>query len=850
MKNIYIAILGLLLCSCSHLSPLEKLKEEPQVSLLALTPSGIKSPPIGQNPAGFFDWTPAILFADLMKQMRTPWAQNSDYSNFLTDGVVIPTGADGWPSEVPFTAPNQPITQIVASGLYGPGGYFPTGIYTITFEGDGELNFHQMIQAVYTSGGKYTYNVTDTSGGLWLTIAKSNKNNPIRNIHIMMPGYDPVTNKDSFYQPYLALLRDTWGVIRMMGVQDVNFSPIKSWTDEKTVNSVTQTEHVAPLFVVELANQAHSDLWINVPHMADESWLIGMANTIKDHLAPNRKIYLEYSNEIWNWGFPPQRKWCQDQGLAQGLSTDLNIAAFGYQIKRSFEIAQVFKSILPDREIVKVIGMQAANLYLSKNMFTWMKDPKINPTKDQFDAMAIAPYFGSTVVDEVYAAHLDKTITPEQLVERAHLDIVNVQIPLMRDVKTLADENHIRLISYEAGNALMSFVPAQQQDPVFQNKLLLAQRLPAMGDAYKEYYRAWMSIVGDVVMNFVLLDTWSKYGSWGSMQNIGDTASPKFQALLQVNAEEMLKPLPDQVSGLFVEAKGGTQVMIQYQDVAYETGYVVLRDGEPLTYMARDKTVYSDTAIQPGKTYAYSVAAYNALGRGMVSEVKSVKIVKPGPLWSDLILFLGFDEGIGNQTLDLSASGLSPKVYSPLWIPIAQNCVYGPCLGFLPSPGGGIAIPELNYSPVKGMTFAANLFMTDSPSVLVFEKAWDDFDVYIEAGYAHCRIRNKSSQFFDIKSSTRLFPWKWSHVACVYDPISDEFKIYLNGLLESKLDLHGAFNGFYSSDTMFAGVANRPNLSQSSSFIAIDELAIWTRALSVQEILDHKSNGLRQLTCN
>ena len=52
--------------------------------------------------------------------------------------------------------------------------------------------------------------------------------------------------------------------------------------------------------IVELANEAHKDLWVQVPAMATNDYVTQLAQLIHQRLDPALKVYVEYSNEDWN----------------------------------------------------------------------------------------------------------------------------------------------------------------------------------------------------------------------------------------------------------------------------------------------------------------------------------------------------------------------------------------------------------------------------------------------------------------------------------------------------------------------------------------------------------------------
>ena len=52
-----------------------------------------------------------------------------------------------------------------------------------------------------------------------------------------------------------------------------------------------------------LCNTLNKDCWVNIPLYADDNYIQQLATLLKNNLNSNLKIYVEYSNEIWNFGF-------------------------------------------------------------------------------------------------------------------------------------------------------------------------------------------------------------------------------------------------------------------------------------------------------------------------------------------------------------------------------------------------------------------------------------------------------------------------------------------------------------------------------------------------------------------
>lgn len=111
-------------------------------------------------------------------------------------------------------------------------------------------------------------------------------------------------------------------VIRSMDFTATNLNESVTWADRPTPTwqGSHPTKGVAWEYAVLLANQSTSDLWVNIPANANDTYITNLANLIKfgsdgtnaytsvqgspvwPPLDSGRKIYVEYGNEVWNSG--------------------------------------------------------------------------------------------------------------------------------------------------------------------------------------------------------------------------------------------------------------------------------------------------------------------------------------------------------------------------------------------------------------------------------------------------------------------------------------------------------------------------------------------------------------------
>lgn len=91
-------------------------------------------------------------------------------------------------------------------------------------------------------------------------------------------------------------------------------------------------------YVVQFANTVQKDAWIHVPVDATDDYVMQLATLLKNNLDPALNLYVEYDNEVWNWGFP-QSLWNLDAANAAGLNYITQYA------RRTVEVSNIFKDV-------------------------------------------------------------------------------------------------------------------------------------------------------------------------------------------------------------------------------------------------------------------------------------------------------------------------------------------------------------------------------------------------------------------------------------------------------------------------------------------------------------------------
>jgi len=494
------------------------------------------SSPLGINVSSADYWSSQLMFVDAFKQSGDWVTQNEkwvdDGANPWDSGVIdqIPQDADGYPLSLPAVGiPGTEGPQVVATALFRSiDGQHPTGTFICLYDGSGSLEFELDASVISAAPGRIEVDVTGNGDGVLVRIVQSQPGDHVRNIRFIMPGFEATYASEPFHPQFLEWMKE-FKVLRFMDLQKTIGSPNQAWAERTTTTHHTQTraEGVAVEYLVDLANALQADAWFCVPHLADDDWVTQLATLVRDRLDPGLRVYVEYSNEIWNDSFP-QGSYVEQKGLDLGLSGSPFEARLRYQAQRSLEIFGIFESVFGGASrLVRVLASQAANTWVSTTILDW------NDAHRQADALAIAPYFGGYLGDP---ATQDSVAgwTVEQLLDACETEITGRIDTRMTDQAAVAVGLGVDLIAYEGGQHLVGYAGAENNDDL--NALFdAANSHPRMRTLYALYHDQWRARGGRMFVPYTSIEKDSKWGRWGfaQYQDQDPTTAPKYLALME-----------------------------------------------------------------------------------------------------------------------------------------------------------------------------------------------------------------------------------------------------------------------------------------------------------------------------
>jgi len=477
---------------------------------------------VGTNVSRIEYWQPQLIFKDAFKQCG-PWmTRNASSSNPWNTNTTIPMRPDGYPLQVPFGNPSQFVHTIM---FLDAGGTYPSGTYTILSDGIGaiQLEWDSGNQS-FTSPCNNTFNVNATNQGIHLTITSSDVNNPIRNIRVIMPSYINSYQANPYYPKFINYLDSAAAFfgIRCMDLMQTNFSPISTWGQRTTKDYFSQATNkgIAYEYMIDICNLLDKDIWVCIPHQADDNYIAQFATLLHDSLEAGRKIYVEYSNECWNSVFS-QTQYCNAQGAALNYTGQPWEQGWKFYSKRTADCHRIFETVFGanSSRLKKVVASQAGNSWLGNQIMTFYNSATYNPTGVKADALAIAPYFGGNIADSIGNAGAINSITIPQIVASMHASVFSQTQTAVTAYNTVANTHNVDLIAYEGGQHLVAVNNTYVNDTTLTNKLIAANRDPMMQTIYCDMLDVWFNNGGKEFFNFSSSYKPNKYGSWGVIEN-------------------------------------------------------------------------------------------------------------------------------------------------------------------------------------------------------------------------------------------------------------------------------------------------------------------------------------------
>jgi hypothetical protein len=465
---------------------------------------------LGMNLGGVADWSSEWPFADAFKTSRA-WVEVGD-GPFTYDDRGNPLLRAG---------------QAVETYLFrGIDGHYPPGEYVCSWSGAGEIEILEFdVAAVPESRpGLTRFHVRrPTDAGVRIKVVLSPMRDPVRSIRVRMPA---LAKKDAVFHPlYLERLK-AFRIIRFMDWQKTNNSPLLTWSQRPKPDDIRYSTDVGvpPEVMIDLANASGADPWFCMPHQADDDFVRSFGKLARERLDPRLTVYLEYSNEVWNWGFE-QAGYAAERARKLKLGEPENLR---YYSQRSVEVFDRFAEGLgPGRKLMRVLAGQFASPWVCEQVLTW------NDAYKKADALAVGAYFGHDFGSpEQFRASLRQS--PASLLDRCSAEVEGPHRDLIRQHAALAKKLGLQFLAYEGGQHLVGHGGAENNVDLAE-LFQAANRHPRMAELYRRQLELWFAEGGGPFVAFSYAGIPGKFGSWGVLeyQDQPVAAAPKYRALTE-----------------------------------------------------------------------------------------------------------------------------------------------------------------------------------------------------------------------------------------------------------------------------------------------------------------------------
>lgn len=504
---------------------------------------------IGTNISGIRYWDFERALKDFKLYSDEFFTYNNDGSGPWNSNMMseIPTDASGYPLQLPYntTGGLQNVRLVLSAD-----GHMLIGDYVLLYDGSGTITPGGNMVFSSNTPGRIAFSILD-NGNIWVHLTSSQSGNHIRNIRVLRAAdeltYSP---EQPFYQTFLDRLSN-FSCIRFMDWGNTNGSPNTTWENRAspTYHNQSTERGIAYEYMIRLANILQRDAWVCIPHAADENYIREMARLFRDSLNQNLTIYLEYSNEVWNWQFL-QAHYNNETNKPDIISYPRAYTDKSLQVFRIWY--EEFGASAPER-IKRVLGTQ--------NTYNWVGEQVLAQSGGEFDCFSPTSYFGY----DPDACGINAGSSA--------LDIINCAREVYRSYANAYRQEYLNgklygkeIINYEGGQHIT-------HNPVtvpWQQALYDCQIHPEMYDMYVELLDSIRTWGSTLKMNFSFATPReSVYGSWGILedidQDLNTQPAPKYQALI-----DNMHPIPNPViSGAAVAC---TDDLIQYSVVPGPSG--------------------------------------------------------------------------------------------------------------------------------------------------------------------------------------------------------------------------------------------------------------------------------------
>jgi hypothetical protein len=537
------------------------------------------------------DWSGMPPFIDLLKNAR-PWqGACGDAEPHCDPAAHLSLDEHGWVRSLRFrddpTKAYERVETVVLTNKHQTG---CDGDFVLDYQGSGEVDlFNASITQRDPKGRRLVFRPNE--GAVFLRIRSTDpagSGDYLRNIRVYRKDHADALTRGELFNPDMLAYLAPFGSLRFMDWMESNQRGLCSggdqhgedcygesgkcgsgrcvmagiWSERPRMDQVSllsRSQFLDPAhpergvrvggypveMLVALANRVGADPHFNMPAAFEDEYVREFARYVKEHLAPNLRASVEYSNETWNWGFP-QAHYVNLKG--RELWPNEGSAYVQYAGSRMQHECRLWKDVFgEEKERVRcLLSPQTGWPDMARNMLdcpAWARlHPDLGACHEGADAVAITGYFAGCLQEPQNEKHLrgwlgrGKEFALDRFFEQLERggvlkcaeegagNSLDDAIALYSVFGRMADSRGLQLYVYESG----THFNYEGKDPAVRQLFVDATRDPRMGRLYTRNLSAFKQAGGTIINAWGWVD---RGDMWANSDSVSDHGHPKYRAL-------------------------------------------------------------------------------------------------------------------------------------------------------------------------------------------------------------------------------------------------------------------------------------------------------------------------------